>query len=176
MTEDGEQGSVIPGLVLGTEEEGRAMIGVPTEVVVAKLRPDPSWVRGFCGIIEDANPRYWSDQPGGEVPPAMLLSLVMPPPWSPDGAAALPPLCVRIPLPGDTVINSSQAVEFRRPLQVGQLLTMQEVLTELSAVKETPLGTGHFVTTESTFRNEDGDTVAVLTNVLFRYVSRDAAK
>lgn len=167
----------IPGLVLGTEEEGRAMIGVPTPPIVAQVRPDRSWVRGFCGLVEDANPRYWTDEEAADqVPPAMLLSLVMPPPWSPRGTDAPPPLCVRVPLPGDTVINSSQEAVFHRPLRLGELLTMQEVLTGLSPMKTTPLGTGHFVTTTSTFTDESGERVAVLTNVLFRYLAAGAAQ
>lgn len=146
------------------------MIGLANPPVVAKVRPDPSWVRGFCGIVEDGNPAYWTDG-RDDVPPAMLLTLTMPPPWSPGGDDTPYPLCVRVPLPGDVVINSRQEAVFHRRLRLGELLTMREVVTDVSSSKRIPLGEGNFVTTTSTFTDEAGEEVAVLTNVLFRYRS-----
>jgi hypothetical protein len=161
--------AVIPGLVVGEEAAGHAQIGLSAEPVTATVRPDGSWVRGFCAIIDDRNPKYMPPT-GDDVPPAMLLSLLMPPLWAAGDAAPVPPpLCVRVPLPGDKVLNSKQSARFYRPIKMGQLLSMQEKLVDISPLKTTVVGTGHFVTTEATFTDEAGNVAAVLTNVLFRY-------
>jgi acyl dehydratase len=132
-------------------------------------------VKHFCAMIEDGNPSYWDDDVAEDIwgspvaPPAMLLTWCMPLAWTPTAAHPVPPLALRVPLPGETVINVSQEAEFFQPVRIGDLLSMVEVLLEVSDSKTTALGVGHFVTTEMTFSRQDATPVAVMTNVLFRF-------
>jgi hypothetical protein len=59
--------------------------------------------------------------------------------------------------------------EFTQQLTYGMRLEKTEELVTVSPLKGTALGTGHFVTTRATIRDQHGDLVATLTNTLFRY-------
>jgi acyl dehydratase len=144
---------------------------------VGGVAVNPAMIRQFCGLTEDANPSYWNAEYaatrwGGLVsPPAMLLTWALALDWTPDCATGQPPLCLRVPLPGDTLINVSQGAELRGPIRVGERLAMTEELVDLSEEKRTRLGPGHFVTTRGVFRQVDGTVVGELTNVLFRFTA-----
>ena len=164
--------------VIGSLDEGRAWIGKTAPPKSGAVAVDPGMIAVFCAAVEDGNPRYWppADSPEtGESPPALLLTWAMDLPWSPTRPVREGPLCVRVPLPGDVVANVKQSAEFYVPIRVGDRLTMTETLTDISDLKSTALGKGHFVTTQAEFRRQDGVLVATMTNTLFRYRAEDGA-
>jgi acyl-CoA thioesterase FadM len=61
--------------------------------------------------------------------------------------------------------------EYLQPLRYGDTLTVTNKLASVSDEKTTRLGTGHFVTTVETFRNQDGEVVGTHTFTLFTYRS-----
>jgi acyl dehydratase len=67
------------------------------------------------------------------------------------------------------MINGSNDTTFHRPVLVGDRLTVEEELVSVSDLKQTRLGEGHFVEVLSVFRNQNGDLVAEVRNVLFRF-------
>jgi uncharacterized protein len=136
--------------------------------------------RHFAAMVQDANPGFWDEefadaQWGGLIaPPAMLMTWVIPIEWKPGGALPLPLLTARVPLPGTTFVNASNETEFFQPIRVGDRLNVTEELVNVSPEKRTALGSGHFVTTCSSFRRQDGVLVARMTNVLFRFTADGA--
>jgi acyl dehydratase len=135
-------------------------------------------VRHYAAMVRDGNASYWDEDFaerhwGGVVaPPGMLMTWLIPLEWKPGGVGRpLPLLTARVPLPGDTFINVSHDAEHFAPIRVGDHLNVVEELVDVSEAKRTSLGIGHFVTTVSTYRRQDGELVARATNVLYRFSS-----
>jgi acyl dehydratase len=167
-------------IAMGTYEDAVSMIGHTTPVRFGEAPVNVAMVRHFAAMVRDANAGFWdedfaAEQWGGCIaPPAMLMTWVMPIEWRPGGALPVPLLTARVPLPGTTFVNASNDTEFFHPIRVGDVLNVSEELVDVSVEKRTALGTGHFVTTCSTFRRQDGTMVARMTNVLFRFGADDA--
>lgn len=163
---------------LGTIEEGRALIGQRSPVNFGSHPVTEVRVAQFCALVEDANPNYWdaaasAKQWGRPVaPPAMLQSFTLPMPWRPGRDSELDFMLMKLPLPGNTIINVSTDIEYHRPIYIGETLNFSDAATDLSEKKETRLGVGHFLTTVATYCNEIGEKVATVTNVLFRFNPR----
>jgi acyl dehydratase len=167
-------------IATGTYDEARAMIGQSTEARSGAVSVNEAMIRQFAGLVHDANAGYWDaefarDWWGGTVsPPAMLMTWLMPFEWAPGGALPFPLLTARVPLPGDTFVNASNETEYFLPILEGDHLRVVEELLDVSGLKRTALGEGHFVTTRGTYRRQDGAVVAVMTNVLFRFTAGGA--
>jgi acyl dehydratase len=164
-------------IAFGTYEEALAMVGTTTPVRFGQVEVNPAMIRTYAALVHDANASYWDEDFarqtwGGLVaPPGMLMTWVMPIEWEPGGAPPQPLLTAQVPLPGDTFVNAANEVELYQPIRVGDRLNVTEELAAVSEEKRTGLGVGHFVTTVSTYRRQDGEVVARQTNVLFRYDS-----
>jgi acyl dehydratase len=164
-------------MAFGAYDEAKTFLGASMPPQTGDLPVNVATIRQFCGLVEDANPSYWDADVAarcwGDVisPPAMLLTWGLALDWKPGGRLAQPPLCLRVPLPGNTAVNVSQAAEFAGPILVGEQLSMTEELVDLSEERRTRLGAGHFVTTRATFRRPDASVAAHLTNVLLRFTA-----
>ena len=170
-----EPASAAVHLVNGTYEEARAMVGMSGGVEVADKPVTAALIRYFCAMVQDANASYWDEEFArrhwGAVisPPAMLLTWLLTTDWRPGAGAPRTMLLAKVPLPGTTVISVGTDTEFFRPMRVGDRLQVEETLTDVSERKTTALGEGHFLTTESVVRLEDGTLVARYRHELFRY-------
>ena len=166
-------------LAFGTYEDARAMLGARTEPRQGEVDVNGGMIKHYCALVEDGNASYWDPEFaerewGGVVaPPGMLMTWVMPIEWKPGTQKPVPLLTGRVPLPGDTIINVSNDTEMLRPVLVGDRLSVTEELLDVSEEKTTRLGTGHFVTTVTTYRRQDGEVVGVMTNVLFRFTAAE---
>jgi hypothetical protein len=161
-------------VALGTYAQALALVGTRGPHVIADVRIDAGMVRGFCGMVEDANPAYWRTE-SPVAPPATLLSWLLPLPWSPDGPTSMQTFPVTVPLPGSQVINVEHTAAYVRPLTFGLLLAMQEELVSVSPAKQTSLGEGHFVRTLMRCTCADtGIAIATIDNVALRYEPRAA--
>lgn len=163
----------------GTYEEALAMVGVASEPRFAGTAVSASRIQHFAAMVRDDNPSYWDQEFasaiwGGLVaPPALLMGLLLPPPWLPTGQPPVPSIAIRVPLPGTTFINASNEVEFLMPILEGDRLSVVEELASVSPEKRTRLGIGHFVETRDTYRRADGSPVATSRNTLFRFTPAD---
>ena len=175
MANDLEEKGTGFDLVYGSEDEGRAWIGRRGEPVVCE---DPiHWpaIKHFCALVQDRNPNYWDEAVasarfgGIPAPPGMLFVWSMPPLWRPEGTTRGPLLAVSVPLPGNTIINVATESEFLKPAIVGDRLTLDETIADVSPAKTTGVGRGHFITTAMVYRNQRGEEIARHKNVLFRY-------
>jgi acyl dehydratase len=159
----------------GTYEDAARMVGTRTEPRYAPSAVSGARIQHFASMVRDPNPAYWDAefakrQWGGIVaPPALLMGLLMPPPWVPTGEPPTASIAVRVPLPGTAIINASNDVEFLSPILEGDRLSVIEEVVSVSPEKTTRLGAGHFIETLETYSRGDGTPVAISRNTLFRY-------
>ncbi len=159
----------------GSYDEARTMIGMKTGPIHGDVAVNRATIYQFAGAVEDANPSFWDDEFaadtwGGVIsPPAMLMVWTMRLRWHPDSTRSVPAVVSSVPLPGDRMVNVENDAEFLAPILEGDHLSVEEELVNVSPEKSTAIGTGHFVTTRSTFRRYNGDVVARQTNTLFRF-------
>jgi acyl dehydratase len=159
----------------GTYEDATRMVGTRTEPRFAGSAVSEARIQHFASMVRDANPAYWDSEFaqrvwGGIVaPPALLIGLLMPPPWVPTGEPPTASIAVRVPLPGTAIINAANDVEFLSPVLEGDRLSVVEEVVSVSPEKTTRLGVGHFIETLETYYRGDGSALAVSRNTLFRY-------
>ena len=164
-----------PVAATGSYEEGRSWIG--RKVGPRACEDEVSWpaIKHYCALVREVSENHWDESAararyGGIIaPPGMLLVWQKAPLWRPDGDVPSSFLASSVPLPASTLINVSTESEFLRPIRVGDHLTVEEEVVEVSPEKRTALGPGYFVTTLSTFRNQVGEVVATNRNVMLRY-------
>ena len=105
-------------LEYGSYEDALKMVGKPDNRVVAEFSVNWEMIKIYCSMEEDANPSYWDEdyarkQWGGIVaPPGLLLSWAMSLQWHPDKKRQHYFIAMKIPLPGDTLINVGTTTEF----------------------------------------------------------------
>ena len=159
----------------GSYEDAVRMVGARTEPRFAGTAVSAARIQHFAAMVQDGNPSYWDPdfatrEWGGLVaPPALLMGLLIPPPWLPTEAPRVAGLAIRVPLPGTTFINASNDAEFLIPILEGDRLSVVEELVSVSPEKTTKLGVGHFVETCESFYRDDGTLVATNRNTLFRF-------
>jgi acyl dehydratase len=159
----------------GTYQDALRMVGTRTAPRFARTAVSGARIQHFASMVRDPNPSYWdadfaeSTWGGLVAPPALLVGLVMPPPWLPDGQPPTASIAVRVPLPGTAIINASNDAEYLLPVLEGDMLSVVEEVASVSPEKQTRLGVGHFIETRETYCRADGAVVAVCTNTLFRF-------
>ena len=167
-----------PGYAFGSYHDAVRMVGARTEPRFAGTVVSAARIQLFAALVRDGNPAYWDGDFAGRVwggllaPPALLMGLLIPPPWLPGGTPRVASIAVRVPLPGTTVINAANDAEFGVPIRAGDLLSVVQEVVSVSPEKSARVGVGHFVETRDTYRRADGTVVAVSTNTLFRFTPR----
>ena len=124
-------------------------------------------IRHWCDAVGDTNPVYTDPDAAaasvhGQIvaPPTMLQAWTMKglvPPVS-EGGGAQDELMGLLDSAGFTsVVATNCDQEYERYLHIGDELTGESVIEDVSAEKHTGLGDGHFVTTRTDFRDQHGD-------------------
>lgn len=151
---------------------------VGMDAAAPRAAPDPvnaPMIRHWCEALDDDNPRYRG--PDAVAPPAMLEVWTMTgraQRWRPDDPFAQ--LMAELEAAGFTsVVATNTSQRYLRELRPGDRITAHEVITAVSERKETALGAGHFVTTETTFTDDAGDVVGTRTFRILRFAPRPAA-
>ena len=159
----------------GTYDDALRMVGARTEPRFAGTAVSGARIQHFASMLHDPNPSYWDPEfaktawGGLLAPPALLVGLLMPPPWDPSGQPPTASIAVRVPLPGTAIINASNESEYLLPVLEGDMLSVVDEVASVSPEKQTRLGTGHFIETRETYRRGDGAVVAACVNTLFRF-------
>ncbi len=162
-------------LEYGSYEDALKLVGVKGDPIHAEFTVNWEMIKVYCAMEEDPNPSYWDEeyatkQWGGIVaPPGLLLTWGMALQWHPDKNRQHYFVAMKIPLPGDTLINVATSTEFHRHLFLGDRLYAVDCLVQVSEEKRTRLGVGHFLTTRAEFTNQNSELIAVTTNDMFRY-------
>ena len=155
-------------------ENHRAMIGKETAPQPLPEAVNIAMARHWCEMVEDANPIYfdadyvrdtWLEEPFA--PPTMLFTWKMAPVWPERGEVSA---LSGLELEGCTLTLAVNAMqEYEQPLHYGDALTVTSKISAISDEKTTRLGTGHFITTTDTFRNQRDEVVGTHSFTLFRY-------
>jgi uncharacterized protein len=123
-------------------------------------------IRHWCDAVGDTNPVYTDPAAAaasvhGQIvaPPTMLQAWTMkglvPPPS--EGGGAQEELMGLLDSAGFTsVVATNCEQEYQRYLHLGDVLTAEGVVEDVSAEKKTGLGVGHFVSTRTDFRDQHG--------------------
>lgn len=168
---------------IGTIEDGRAWIGRESRRFEALFPVSAAVVYDLAQAVRDPNPLYWDEEyaartPAGDpvAPPTSMWIWCLPPEWRPQGMdfAEQPPYIAQVPLPGDAVVVVETEQEYARPIHIGDRLSFTQKILTIEP-KTTRLGEGCFVTSESTYVNQDGEVVGYNRPTYFRYSRRGAA-
>jgi uncharacterized OB-fold protein/acyl dehydratase len=149
----------------------------------ATLAPDEvnqAMIRHFAEAVGDENPVYTDEAaaraagfPGVIAPPTMLQAWIM----RGFKASYLPPADDYEPTAHDdimshldsggftSVVATDCEQEYRRPIVLGDRISVTSRIESVSAMKKTALGEGHFVTTRLEYTDAGGELVATM---LFR--------
>src|SRR4051812_30819701 len=129
-------------------------------------------IRHWCDAVGDTNPVYTDPDAAaasvhGEIvaPPTMLQAWTMKglAPVFRSASGAQEELFRLLDDAGFTsVVATNCDQEYVRYLHLGDLLTAESVVEDVSAEKKTALGTGHFVTTRTDFKDQDGELVGTM--------------
>jgi uncharacterized OB-fold protein len=150
-------------------EKLRVQIGGKGKPAPARDAVNQAMIRHWCDAMTDHHPVYtdpeFAAKSGhGEIvaPPAMLNAWTMlgniPRPFDADDPNSK--VMAELDAAGFTsVVATNSEHEYLRYLKLGELLEGVQVLSDVSQEKQTGLGTGHFVTTTTEYRNRDGEVV-----------------
>jgi len=137
--------------------------------LVARDPVNEAMIRHWCDATGDRNPVYTDPEAaagsvhGGIVAPPTMLQA-----WTmrgfvnggPGPGAPMPRLLEVLEEAGfSSIVATSSEQEYRRYLRPGDAITATTVVESVSEEKRTALGSGHFVTTRITYRDQRGDVV-----------------
>ena len=154
----------MPSDVTPLLERLRARIGAQNPPDVARDPVNPAMIRHWCDAMTDANPVYTDPDRaaksihGGIVaPPAMLNAWTMPGlPGRRRNDQSMNPMRALDAAGFTSVIATNSEHEYVRYLRPDDLLLGYSELVDVSEEKQTALGLGHFVTSRTTYRTQDG--------------------
>jgi acyl dehydratase len=144
------------------------------------------YVWTVASSVENGNPLYWDDAVADELtggpiaPPTMISAWFRPHHWAPGRTKEKLPLQVHFDLKEKhglpEAIMSENTLVFHEPVRPGDRLTTCQILTSVSDVKTTKLGTGRFWDIEVQYRNQRGDLCCQESITGFGYRRGEAAK
>jgi len=160
----------------------KTFVGQPTGPPFPGPEPvNEAMIHHWCEAMADRNPVYSDAEAakrsahGGIVaPPTMMQAWIMrgmvmaDPSTAPaDGQIALGRLLVEAGYPSVVATNCEQ--EYKRYLRPGDQIVATTVFESISDEKTTALGTGYFVDTRTTFRDQHGEEVGWMTFRILRF-------
>jgi hypothetical protein len=151
------------------KETLRPYIGQPGRPRTARDPVNQPMIRHWCDAMEDHNSVYTDaafaarSAVGAIVaPPTMLFVWTMPGnvPGAPDTESPQARVVGALAAAGFTsAIATNADYEYPRLLRLGDELSAVEFVSDVSPEKQTGLGSGHFVTTTTEYRDQRGDLV-----------------
>ncbi len=148
----------------------KAMVGEESGPFKATDEVNKAMIRHWCEAMEDGNPLYLDEEYGKKsryggtiAPPQMVQVFCMPPLWPKRQMAD--PQAKAVKMMDDAgyfgVVATNTSQEYFRPLRIEDRLSFTIKLVSVSPEKTTRLGTGHFITSEYTYRNQNGEVVCI---------------
>jgi uncharacterized OB-fold protein/acyl dehydratase len=160
----------------------RPYVGRPAESTVEARDPvNVPMIRHWCDAMGDTNPAYLDEavakatRHGGLVAPAAMLQA-----WCMDKPGGeLHDLVTEVmdafnDAGFTSVVATNYEQDYHRELRPGDLLREERTVEDVSELKQSKLGAGHFVTMLNTYRDERGDIVGTSRMRVLRF--RPAAK
>lgn len=139
---------------------------------VAKDAVNQAMIRHWAEAMGDTNPIYVdaaaakaTGRDDVVAPPTMLQAWTMrglvPPPPPPEPTPYVRLLADLEAAGYSSTVATNCEQTYHRELRIGDLITMTDVITNVSDEKQTALGLGHFVTSELRFTDQHGELVGV---------------
>lgn len=165
-------------------EQLEPLFGVATEPQVARDPVNAAMIRHWCDAVEDANPVYTdpafaeaSAHRGLVAPPTMLQAWTMPglrlaDPGPPTVGAVREVLRLLDAAGFTSVVATNCRQEYRRYLRPGDLLNVTTSVESVSELKQTALGSGHFVNQLMVYRDQAGEEVGRMRFRLLKFRPR----
>lgn len=155
---------------VGIYEKLQAMVGEEAGPFEALNEVNKAMIRHWCEAMEDSNPLYTDEEYarksryGGVIaPPQMVQAYCMPPLWpkkeTSDPQAKAVQMMDEAGYKGVVATTTSQ--EYFCPMRPGDRLSYKIKLVSVSLEKTTRLGVGHFITSEYTYTNQNGEVVCI---------------
>lgn len=168
----------------GTWEQAESFLGKTISVSEGADPVEVGTIRRWLESKEFDAPIHTDDQAaraagheGIVAPVAMTFTYGLPAYWKPGDASAqigdeprqIPiPVIFEVPAPCSLSFATSMEIEFFEPLGIGDRLTVEHRLVDLTR-KTLRVGDGAFFTQEDTYRNQRGVIVAIAQLVIFRF-------
>lgn len=162
-------------------EELRNMIGKETEAKRAPVAVERALIDHWVEAYQDANPLYSdeayakSSEYGGIIaPPGMLMSWTFDWYWTPDTGPVdrekgMIHYTVKRLLNTPVGVNTGISIDWYLPVRLGDRISYSEVVADVSPLKKTRVGVGHWCTYKMLFRNQNGQLVGEQTYVNYNY-------
>jgi uncharacterized protein len=144
----------------------KALEGAESEPRHGNDRVNEAMIRHWCEAMQDANPLYSNKgfaqvhgYRGMVAPPTMIQAYCTPPLWPkaegpPDPIFLAVQKCVEAGYSAS--LGISVAYEFLNPLHPGDEIVYTIELLTVSPLKTTRVGTGYFLTSQYSYRNQTG--------------------
>jgi hypothetical protein len=127
--------------------------------------------RGFvltgCSSVENSNPIYWEEDVANDItngwiaPPTMISVWCRPHYWTPyreeEGLALRTHFDLKEALAVPEAIMSADELIFYEPVRMGERVRQYQILSSVSDVKTTRVGTGRFWNIEVHYENAKGE-------------------
>src|SRR3954471_11919224 len=154
-------------------EKLKSLVGRPSGAPMAAWDAvNQAMIRHWCDAVGDSNPVYTDPDAAaasvhGQIvaPPTMLQAWTMKglAPVFRSASGAQEELFGLLDGAGFTsVVATNCDQEYVRYLHIGDLLTAESVVEDVSPEKKTGLGVGHFVTTRTDFKDQNGELVGTM--------------
>ena len=132
-----------------------------------------------CASVENGNPLFWDEKVANEVtdgwiaPPTMLSAWFRPHYWAPGRSEQAQPLQVHFDLKEKLglpeAVMTDNTIVFGEPVRIGDRLKTHQVITKISPLKTTKLGTGRFWEIDVVYTNQKGEHVGTESYTGFGY-------
>ncbi|MGZ4240921.1 MAG: bifunctional MaoC family dehydratase N-terminal/OB-fold nucleic acid binding domain-containing protein [Actinomycetota bacterium] len=167
-------------------EQLRAWTGIDSPQIRVGLDPvNEAMIRHWCEAVGDQNPVYTDAEQaarsvhGGIVAPPTMLGawtmrpLEMPPRNPEDPRTVIIDMLDEAGFTAVVATNCDQ--EYMRYLRPGDRLTAHMSVDDVSEEKNTALGPGHFFTTVTTYKDQNGEVVGVERFRMLKYTPKGTA-
>lgn len=151
--------------------------------VTARDAVNQAMIRHWADAMGDANPVYVDDEAakatgrdGVIAPPTMLQAwtmrgLVPPDPNATPATTGFPALLRELEAAGfSSTVATNCEQTYHRELRIGDVITVSEVVADVSPEKQTALGRGHFVTSKISYTDQHGEVVGEQLWRILRFV------
>lgn len=155
------------------------LVGTSIDAGPGDVEAERGSVLHWCEATENANPLYWDHEvaealTGGWIAPPSMLSVWMRPLlFDPRRAETIRPLELhfrlkdQLDLPEGIVTGNE--ITFGEPVRMGDVVSTEQSVREISEVRTNRLGTGRSWTIDVTYTNQRGDVVGVESYHMFSY-------
>jgi acyl dehydratase len=160
-------------------EEVKAWVGQERYHEESEFDVERGYIFSSCASVENGNPLYWDEKAANEItdgfiaPPSMISVWFRPHFWTPYRTEEGKPLQCHFDLKEalglPEAIMTDNTIVFYVPVRIGDRLKTHQVITKISPLKTTKLGTGRFWELDVVYTIQKGEHVGTESYTGFGY-------